>query len=420
LSKKRLDSWKAIADFLNRSLRTVQRWHECNGLPVHRFGGHKGSVFAYEEEIEHWLTGLAQTPGKGQGRAYEAIEPGERRSRDLTATADGMWETRSERNIQTIADLYRRAIDDDARNAVALSGLANALVFCTLNEIMDGSMAYPGAIEALRRIPQRDREPLDAKCPRAWIDMLYHRNWLQARVGFEEVVNKRPSSFALAGLAAIHVAEGRMQEALQRGWEAWRLSPLVPSLGAFFCWIVYLSGDFHQVLDLIAQIRAGGGDGNLVTTVEALVLIQDGSLEANLDRLEKAAARFPQNHTLQGTLGYAYGILGETSKAWSTHAYLTRFAETNRKSNGYALAIASIGLSGSHAVISWLDTAYAEGTFWSLGFGFDPMLRIFKGDPRFERLVSKIGVAAPVRAEAVFPGRVSDPFLECALVGENP
>ena len=32
----RLDSWKEIARYLNRDVRTVQRWEETGGLPVYR------------------------------------------------------------------------------------------------------------------------------------------------------------------------------------------------------------------------------------------------------------------------------------------------------------------------------------------------------------------------------------------------
>ena len=116
MNKKRLDSWKSIALYLGRSLRTVQRWHECNGLPVHHFGGHKGSVFAYEEEIDQWLLNIAAGSGRSQPREEETLEPRKRSSSQLTATANEMWETRSERNIHTIADHYRKAISDDSSN----------------------------------------------------------------------------------------------------------------------------------------------------------------------------------------------------------------------------------------------------------------------------------------------------------------
>ena len=36
---ERLDSWKEIAAYLRRDVRTVQRWEERESLPVHRLQG---------------------------------------------------------------------------------------------------------------------------------------------------------------------------------------------------------------------------------------------------------------------------------------------------------------------------------------------------------------------------------------------
>ena len=50
-----LDSWKEIAAYLDREVRTVQRWEKKEGLPVHRQIHEKlGSVFAYRSEIDDW------------------------------------------------------------------------------------------------------------------------------------------------------------------------------------------------------------------------------------------------------------------------------------------------------------------------------------------------------------------------------
>lgn len=52
----RLDSWKEIAGYLGRDVRTVIRWEREKHLPVHRVpGGKRRSVFAYPEEIGAWL-----------------------------------------------------------------------------------------------------------------------------------------------------------------------------------------------------------------------------------------------------------------------------------------------------------------------------------------------------------------------------
>ena len=48
----RLDSWKEIASYLGRSVRTVTRWKREQGLPVHRH--QTGAVYAYKSELDAW------------------------------------------------------------------------------------------------------------------------------------------------------------------------------------------------------------------------------------------------------------------------------------------------------------------------------------------------------------------------------
>jgi hypothetical protein len=52
----RLDSWKDIAAYLGRDVRTAIRWEKDKGLPVRRVpGGQRQAVFAYTAELDAWL-----------------------------------------------------------------------------------------------------------------------------------------------------------------------------------------------------------------------------------------------------------------------------------------------------------------------------------------------------------------------------
>src|SRR5262245_23604666 len=52
---QRLESWKEIAAYLGRDVRTVQRWERGEALPVHRLHHNKlGSVYAYPFELDGW------------------------------------------------------------------------------------------------------------------------------------------------------------------------------------------------------------------------------------------------------------------------------------------------------------------------------------------------------------------------------
>lgn len=50
----RLDSWKEIAAYLKRGVRTVQRWERTAGLPVRRVPSPRGAVYAFTAELDRW------------------------------------------------------------------------------------------------------------------------------------------------------------------------------------------------------------------------------------------------------------------------------------------------------------------------------------------------------------------------------
>jgi hypothetical protein len=58
-----LNSWKEIAIYLGRGVRTVQRWEQDLGLPVHRpRGKQRSAVLAVPAELDLWIR---NTPGRG-------------------------------------------------------------------------------------------------------------------------------------------------------------------------------------------------------------------------------------------------------------------------------------------------------------------------------------------------------------------
>src|SRR5215471_7153955 len=73
----RLDSWKEIAAYLGRSERTVRRWEDQEGLPVHRLAHEKrGSVYAYRSELDGWWNSRKEEiADEEEVAAFDAPEP---------------------------------------------------------------------------------------------------------------------------------------------------------------------------------------------------------------------------------------------------------------------------------------------------------------------------------------------------------
>jgi hypothetical protein len=65
-TRKKLDSWKEIAEYIGRDVRTAMRWESEMGLPVRRVpGGKRRAVFGLTDEIDAWI----------QARGKEIPEP---------------------------------------------------------------------------------------------------------------------------------------------------------------------------------------------------------------------------------------------------------------------------------------------------------------------------------------------------------
>jgi tetratricopeptide (TPR) repeat protein/TolB-like protein len=72
-----LESWKEIATYLGRDVRTCRRWEENLGLPIHRLDGSpKARVLAYKDEIDWWLDAKLHEHDSGAAPASPAGSPG--------------------------------------------------------------------------------------------------------------------------------------------------------------------------------------------------------------------------------------------------------------------------------------------------------------------------------------------------------
>jgi TolB-like protein/Tfp pilus assembly protein PilF len=94
----RLESWKGIAVYMKREIRTVQRWEKEENLPVHRhLHSKQGTVYAYKSELESWLLGRQpqlETERRAPMRVMVAVLPFENLSADPAQDyfSDGLTE----------------------------------------------------------------------------------------------------------------------------------------------------------------------------------------------------------------------------------------------------------------------------------------------------------------------------------------
>ena len=376
VAKARLDSWKAIAEYLKRSPRTVQRWHADYGLPVHHFGGGKGPVFCYADELDQWLSGFSDGTGAASGAAAHSSPDTRQRSAELTAEADELWEIRSEENLASIAGLYRSAVDLNPANGAAFVGMANALTFSAVAGAMRGSAAYPRAAECLQRALRAGHDGPETRCAAGWLQMVSERRWRRSRESFEGALEQQPTlCHALTGRGLLYVASGSLDFAERYLREAWKKNPLASPLAALLAWVQYLTGDFEQALDTLEQARSSGETGALAASVESLALMRARNTAA-AKQVEGIARRYPRSPVVWGAFGYLLAVVDQGEQARQLQFRLDRMQGDIH----YASALIAVGLDERHRAVTSLEASCAEGSLWSLGIRTDPALHSLRED----------------------------------------
>jgi tetratricopeptide (TPR) repeat protein len=418
--QQRLDAWKSIARHLGRTCRTVQRWHEEYGLPIHRLGGDKGPIYAYANELDEWMrnrggllmkdvpeisrpvllhTPLAREESVRRNETFDAsLIPGsgKGRSAELAALANRMWETLTRSKLDVIARLFREAIDLDPGNAEAFAGLANSLIAEGLLGIVSTSTAYTSAKAALQRALEIDPELAEARSAEAWLKMVATRDWEGARGGFDEALQRQPrSTRAMIGRALLHIAEECHQDASAYLIKARQQNPLSTFAVALCCWSQYLAGDHAKALDQVEQARATGQYGILLDAVQALACIQLEEARVHIQCIEALAADAPHQSELQGALGFAHGVAGHRQRASDILDAMMRLEAHEAMHDPYAIALVLIGLNQKQEAVKRLEQSYREGSLWSLGFQSDPILASLHSDPHYLQFMSKVNYPVP-------------------------
>ena len=101
-----LNSWKEIASFLNRGVRTVQRWERDLQLPVHRIGkGKRSPVYASAPELKFWVatSGVNHTQ-QGLTLERKLLPPTGKRNSDSPLQISHRLMAESLKLVRTVAE----------------------------------------------------------------------------------------------------------------------------------------------------------------------------------------------------------------------------------------------------------------------------------------------------------------------------
>jgi len=303
----------------------------------------------------------------------------------------------SDENLSKAIALFEKATGMDASYAPAFSGLSDALLWAGYNEgVLTGTEARPKAKAAAEKAIALDPESAEAHTSLANFKLWYEYDWAGCEAEFRRAIELNPNyAFAHDQFGIGLSFQGRFDEAIAAGKRAAALDPLSPQIPLDATMAYGFKGDYEAGRKLTRRAAELDPTFFFAPFEEGWLEIQAGRLPEAIANLRKAKA-MDSPAFVSAFLAYAYAASGDRASATSELADLTK-RSLRGTPTAFNLALASIGLGDRAGALNYLEKAYASDSQWLGWLKFDKAFDTIRSEPRFQALLTKIGLAGPTR-----------------------
>jgi tetratricopeptide (TPR) repeat protein len=435
-SDERLDSWKEIAAYLKRSVRTSRRWEAEEDLPVHRHVHRNSpSVYAFKGELDAWLT--------RRSSRLAASEPEELRpsnSPDSAATpvslrltvrravvvvgmlvAAGLAVSNLTSNREETA---RKVSDADllllrsfrAAGAETYDGFQEAIAYCRQAIEKDPAFAaayarmgvyylqfsffgtiapsefMPQAEAAANRAIALDETLAEAHAVLGAVQYRFRWDWAASEMEFRRALTLNPNyAEGHRMFSAFLAAVGRADEAVAEARRARELDPRWLQATLNLGMAYRAAGQYDAAIEALRyglqkdpnRPRAHFQLGN--------AYLGKGMLRDAIVELERAVVLSKRNPIFLSSLAYAYARTGQRNRARTILAELESLADRQYVAPT-AIARMYVGLKDRRSARAWIDKAYRERDIDLVSANADAGLLELRSQSDFRDVFSRVGL----------------------------
>jgi Tfp pilus assembly protein PilF len=419
--RDRLESWKEIAAYLNRSERTVRRWEEKEGLPVHRLAHDKrGSIYAFRCELDEWRESRRQLVDEQPSESVPAGRPGKwlpgaavlsaiaitvagylalSRGSPSAAKPDpeavrlvqlanfGLNAGRTQ--VETGIRYYQDAIRLDPNYAPAWIGLSiGHFVRMWFGEVKTDEIAGQVRME----IEQAMR--LDPTNGQAWsvlaaIDHFIEFDHQRAETEFRKAIEMSPRhAVVLSWYGDFLLDLRRFEDARTFYLRAQQSSPRWLEPIAFAANTHYFSGNSGLAIVEYRRVLESEPNYGLGMHFLGRALVAKGEYEEGVRQLRRADEVLGHISFSRGDLGYGLAKSGQRGEAEALRDDLIQ-RRTQSYFPAFPIAVIEVGLGNIEAALDWLEHAADER---NLGFylpSADPNYDAVRSHPRFKAVMKR-------------------------------
>ena len=362
----------------------------------------------YDRELSSFLTLQGEIAGEvademertlGSGHKRAALErgplapPSSYEAYDLYLKGRYFWNKRTKDGFERAAGYFQQAIAQDPDYAQAYAGLADTLGLMSTWCLVPQNEFMPKARTAALKALAIDDTLAEAHTSLALIAENYDYDWKTAEKEFRRAIELNPDYATAHQWYAEYLSwQGRFEEALVESERARQLDPLSLIIATDHGAILYFARQYDGAIAQFRAVLDMDPSFDRARHLIALVYAQQGRLPEAIAELEHLS---PGEYSalIWATKGYVYGRSGRTAEA---RRALSRVEELARRSPADAaptLLFAYLGLDRKDQAIALLQKAYREHSNAVVGIKVAPYDDPLRGDPRFQDLLQRVGLA---------------------------
>lgn len=305
------------------------------------------------------------------------------------------WNLRTPEDIARAIDLFEEAIAEDPDYALAYTGLSDAHAIQLDYRGLPVAEGMARAKAESQKALELDEGLAEAHTSLGWVNFIYDWDWAAAEQEFRRAIELDPRyATAHQWYAWLHMAMGRIEDALSEGRRAVELDPAAISVRRSLGWLYYFALRPESAIGHLRLAVTIDPEAEETHRVLGLAYLQAGrheSAEATL----REAVRLAHGSTAYSlaTLGYVAARHGDRAAAERAVDELRHDESAGRYVSPVAFATLYLGLEESDLVFEALERAYAERRGWLAYLNVEPLLEPVRNDERFRDLRRRMRLA---------------------------
>ena len=355
-----------------------------------------GDVFAVQDEITRAIVGALRLKLSGAANAA-LVKPatGNAEAHDLYLQGRYFFAKRDSTSLRKAQDYFERAIADDPSYALAYAGLSDAYSHRAVFGYVPPHDIHAKAKQAVLRALALDSTLVEAHTSLGFIELFLEWDWAAAGREFDRAL-ALDARYPPAHLfrAWYFLATDRMTDAVGEVQTAVRLDPFSLVNNARLASMLYYARRYNEALAQSRRLLEMDSMFFQVRVELARAYLQLGQCDEALAAMKHAPEQASGAAYFGGVWGWINARCGHPAQAL---AELNRFraeAREGRYVSHYSLAIIHAALGDSERAFAQLDSAYVEGTWAMFTLRVEPAFEAMRADPRFARLLKKVGLVS--------------------------